>query len=186
MSVYNAPTYTQSTLEQLSDSEISYPYSDEYMTYDGLRHQYRLTRKLFEEHGRNLMVEVPGNNSDKIVNFLNAVQLKVYSHIYMTNRSTRNQLNYLIAKRGLQTMDMAEYRQTFEDMMFMEGCYLLDNGDISTISGVDFDIMQNMSIDVMRNQDRDWAKDAIGLLSVLGLRYSRRYKFFPQGKGETW
>lgn len=186
MATYSAPTYTQSQLSQLSENEITYPYSDEYMVYDGLKHQYRLTRKLFEERGRNLMVEIAGNKPDKINNFLNAVQNKVYTHIYTTNKSTRNQLNYLIAKRGLQTMDMDEYRQTFEDMMFLEGCYLLDNGDITTISGVDFDIMQNMSIDVMRKQDRDWSKDAIGLLSVLGLNYVKRYGFYPQGKGETW
>ena len=37
----------------------------------------------------------------------------------------------------------------------------LDNGDISSISGVDFDTMQNMSIDVMRNQERDFHKDAV-------------------------
>lgn len=186
MAVFEAPTYTQAQLSNMSAEEISYPYSDEYMVYDGLRHQYRLTRKIFEERGRNLLTEIQGNSPDKINNFLYAVQIKVYSHIYTANKSTRNQLDYLIAKRGLMTMDMAEYRQTFEDMMYLEGCYLLDNGDITTISGVDFDIMQNMSIDVMRKQDRDWSKDAIGLLTVLGLNYVKRYGFYPQGKGVTW
>ena len=83
-------------------------------------------------------------------------------------------------------MDMAEYRETFKEMMFIEGCYLLDNGDISGVSGVDLDTMQNMSADVIRNQQRDWHKDAIGLLSMLGLNYARRYDFYPQGKDLYW
>lgn len=186
MAIFTAPTYTQAQLALLEPNEVPYPYSDEYMVYDGLKHQYRLTRKLFEERGRNLLTEISGNNPDKINAFLYAVQTKVYSHIYSTNRSTRNQLNYLIAKRGLRTMGMDEYRQTFEDMMFIEGCYLLDNGDISGVSGVDLDTMQNVSVDVIRNQNRDWHKDAIGLLNVLGLNYAKRYDFYPQGKDINW
>lgn len=184
--MFNAPTFTQAQLSLLQPNEIPYPYSDEEMVYDELKHQYRLTRKCFEERGRNLQVEIAGSDPDKINAFLHAVQLKVYTHIYSTNRSTRNQLNFLIAKRGLKTMDMAEYRETFKEMMFIEGCYLLDNGDISGVSGVDLDTMQNMSADVVRNQNRDWHKDAIGLLSMLGLNYVRRYDFYPQGKDMYW
>lgn len=186
MATFNAPTYTKSQIEQIGTENLSYPYSDDYMVYDGLKHQYRPTRKLFEERGRNLLTDIQGNDPDKINAFLHLVQIKVYTHIYNSNKSTPNQLNFLIAKRGLRTMDMDDYRQTFMDMMFIEGCYLLDNGDISSISGVDLDIMQNISVDVMRHQDRDWSKDAIGLLTVLGLNYYKRYDFFPQGKGITW
>lgn len=184
--MFNAPSFTQAQLSLLRPNEIPYPYNDEEMVYDEVKHQYRLTRKCFEERGRNLQVEIQGNDPDKINAFLHAVQLKVYTHIYSTNRSTRNQLNFLIAKRGLKTMDMAEYRETFKEMMFIEGCYLLDNGDISGVSGVDLDTMQNMSADVIRNQQRDWHKDAIGLLSMLGLNYARRYDFYPQGKDLYW
>ena len=66
--------------------------------------------------------------------------------------------------------------------MFIQGCYLLDNGDLSSVSGVDLDTMQNMSADVMRHQDRDMSKDAIGLLKQLGLNFYGRYYFVPQGK----
>ena len=34
------------------------------------------------------------------------------------------------------------------------------NGDISQFNGVDIDTMQNMSIDVIKNQDRDFSLDA--------------------------
>ena len=88
----------------------------------------------------------------------------------------------MIAKRGIHGYTPYEYRQSFLEAMFIEGEYLLDNGDISSISGVDFDTMQNMSIDVMRNQERDFHKDAVEMLKTLGLRYFGRYKFIPQGK----
>ena len=184
--MFSAPIYTQAQLSLLDKSQIPYPYSDEFMVYDEMKHQYRLTRKAFEEMGRNLQTEIQGSDPDKINAFLHAVQLKVYTKIYSINRSTRNQLNYLIAKRGLKTMDMAEYRETFKEMMLIEGCYLLDNGDISGVTGIDLDTMQNMSVDVMRNQNRDWHRDAIALLNMLGLNYAKRYDFYPQGKDINW
>ena len=77
---------------------------------------------------------------------------------------------------------MYEYRQAFLEAMFIEGCYLLDNGDISAISGIDLDTMQNMSIDVIRNQDRDMHKSSIDALKELGLNYYGRYRFPIVGK----
>ena len=87
----------------------------------------------------------------------------------------------MIAKRGLYGFSPYEYRQAFLEAMFIEGEYLLDNGDISGVSGVDLDTMQNMSDDVIRHQERDMHKDAIELLKTLGLRYFGRYRFIPQG-----
>jgi len=58
---------------------------------------------------------------------------------------------------------------------------LLDNGDLSQVSGVDLDTMQNMSEDVMRRQDRDFNRDAIRILLSLGLNYYGKYTFIPQG-----
>ena len=184
--MFNAPTYTQDQLALLDENQIQYPYSDEYMVYDGLKHQYRLTRKIFEEKGINLQTELPGNNPDKINNFLHGLQVKVYAHIYNSCKSTKNQIDFLIAKRGLRTMDIAEYRDTFKQMMLLEGEYLVRSGDITSVSGVDLDSMQNMSIDVMRKQDRDWCKDALDLCNVLGLHYVKRYDFYPQGKNINW
>lgn len=182
MTFYTAPYYTDEQLEILEEEDIHFPFSDKDATYIGKDHQYELTSKYFEERGRNLGLEISGNTSDKVKLFLAALRRKFYTKIYNTNKSTRQQLNYLIAKRGLNGYSKYEYRQSFLEAMFIEGCYLLDNGDISSITGVDFDTMQNMSEDVMRNQERDFHRDAIGLLKTLGLRYYGRYRFIPQGK----
>lgn len=182
MEIYQAPFYTKEQLAQLDETAIHFPFSDDDATYVGIDHQYELTSKYFQERGRNLEIEISGNDPDKVKHFLKDLRRKVYSRIYNTNKSTRQQLNYIIAKRGIYGYTPYEYRQSFLEAMFIEGEYLLDNGDISSISGTDFDTMQNMSIDVMRNQERDFHKDAVEMLKTLGLRYFGRYKFIPQGK----
>lgn len=182
MNIYQAPFYTREQLGLLDEKEIHFPFSDDDAVYIGLDHQYELTSKYFQERGRNLETEISGNQPDKVKLFLTTLRRKFYSRIYNTNKSTRQQINYMIAKRGICGYTPYEYRQAFLEAMFIEGEYLLDNGDISSIAGVDFDTMQNMSADVMRNQERDFHKDAIEMLKTLGLRYFGRYKFIPQGK----
>ena len=182
MEIFQAPFYTKEELAQLNESQITFPFSDDDATYIGLDHQYELTSKYFEERGRNLESEIEGTQPDKVKHFLSALRRKFYTKIYNTNKSTRQQLNFMIAKRGIRGYTPYEYRQAFLEAMFIEGEYLLDNGDISSISGVDFDTMQNMSEDVMRNQERDFHRDAIQMLKTLGLRFYGRYRFIPQGK----
>lgn len=182
MEIYQAPFYTEEELALLDEKSIHFPFSDKDATYVGLDHQYELTSKYFEERGRNLELEISGNQPDKVKLFLTTLRRKFYSRIYNTNKSTRPQINYIIAKRGIHGYTPFEYRQAFLEAMFIEGEYLLDNGDIASIAGVDFDTMQNMSADVMRNQERDFHKDAIEMLKTLGLRYFGKYRFIPQGK----
>lgn len=182
MDRYVAPYYTEEQLEELTESEIHFPFSDKDATYVGLDHQYELTSKYFQERGRNLEVEIDGNQPDKVKLWLTALRRKFYTKIYNTNKSTRQQINYMIAKRGLKGYSPYEYRQAFLEAMFVEGEYLLDNGDISGVAGVDLDTMQNMSGDVMRGQERDFHKDALDMLKTLGLRFYGRYSFIPQGK----
>lgn len=179
--MYQPPFYSEKDIERIGVDKISYPFNDKDATYNSLYHQYELTSSYFEERGRNLLLEIEGTDPEKVRHFLTALRLKFYTWIYTHNRSSRSQLNYLIAVRSLREMHPFEYRQMFLEAMFIEGCYLLDNGDISNMAGVDFDTMQNMSADVMRNQDRDMHKDAIGLLKELGLNFYGKYMFVPQG-----
>lgn len=182
MNFYQAPYYTKAQLEQLDESQVHFPFSDDDATYVGKDHQYELTSQYFQERGRNLEIEVEGNEPDRVKHFLRAVRNKVYTGIYNNNKSTRQQMNYKIA-RGLGLgYSPYEYRQAFLEVMFIEGCYLLDNGDISGVAGIDLDTMQNMSNDVVRNQNRDFHKDAIGGLKTLGLWFYGKYRFIPQGK----
>ena len=181
MNFYTAPCYTRTMLEQLDESEVHFPFTDEDAVYDGFNHQYRLTADYFYQRGRNLVAEIEGTDPEKVRHFLKYLQMKVYNYIYTHSKSTRPQLNYMIAKRGVRGYSPYQYRQAFLEAMYLEGCYLLDNGDLSQVSGVDLDTMQNMSEDVMRRQDRDFNRDAIRILLSLGLNYYGKYTFIPQG-----
>lgn len=178
---YFAPFYTKEQIDIMGEDLLHYPFSDDDAVYIGLDHQYELTSKYFQERGRNLEVEIDGNQPDKVRIWLTALRRKFYTKIYNTNKSTRQQLNYIIAVRGIRGYTPFEYRQAFLEAMFIEGEYLLDNGDISGVAGIDLDTMQNMSEDVVRNQERDFHKDAIEMLKTLGLRYYGRYSVIPQG-----
>ena len=171
---YIAPFYTKEQIDIMGEDLLHYPFSDDDAVYIGLDHQYELTSKYFQ-------VEIDGNQPDKVRIWLTALRRKFYTKIYNTNKSTRQQLNYIIAVRGIRGYTPFEYRQAFLEAMFIEGEYLLDNGDISGVAGIDLDTMQNMSEDVVRNQERDFHKDAIEMLKTLGLRYYGKYNVIPQG-----
>ena len=181
MSTFVPPYYTDEQKEVLGIENLEFPFSDKNATYRGLEHQYELTSEYFQERGRNLELEIEGNDPDKVTHFLAMLRRKVYTKIYNQSKSSRRQINYMIAKRGLWGFSKYEYREAFLEMMFIEGEYLLDNGDIASVAGVDLDTMQNMSQDVMRNQERDFHKDCIEMMKTLGLRYYGRYRFIPQG-----
>jgi len=181
MRFYEAPFYTEEQLMELDEKQIKFPFSDKDAVYIGKDHQYELTSAYFQERGVNLEKLLDGNEPDRVANFLRYLRLKFYTRIYNTNKSTRQQLNFMIAKKGLLGYTMYEYRQAFLEAMFLEGEYLAYNGDISQVSGVDLDNMQSIDIRTTREEDRDFSKDSIELLKTLGLRYFGKYRFIPQG-----
>lgn len=185
MNFYTPNEYTQAQLELLDNDEVVYPYSDEYAIYLGKKHQYELTRKYFEERGINLEKEESlGTGANRVQIFLTYLRIKFYNYMYSHSKSPRRVINYMIAKRGINGFEMYEYREDFLEAMFLEGEYLLKNGDISQFNGVDIDTMQNMNIDVIKSQDRDFSLDAKRKLVQLGLNFYGQYRFIIQD--EEW
>ena len=93
MNFYTAPFYTEEELAQLDETEVHFPFSDKDATYIGKDHQYELTSAYFQERGVNLEKKVPGNEPDKVAQFLKELRHKVYLYIYTHNRSPRNTMN---------------------------------------------------------------------------------------------
>ena len=48
MKTYVAPFYTKEQLEELDESQIHFPFSDDDAVYIGKTHQYELTSKYFQ------------------------------------------------------------------------------------------------------------------------------------------
>ena len=70
MKIYNAPFYTESALEELTEEQVHFPFSDKDATYDGLFHQYQLTERYFEERGVSLHEKIEGSDPEKVKHFL--------------------------------------------------------------------------------------------------------------------
>lgn len=186
MKFYEAPHYTQTQLDGMTEKEVHFPFSDDDAVYIGRDHQYELTAKYFTQRGVNLSIELEGNDPEKVKHFLRDLRMKVYLYIYTHSKSPRVVLNFIIARRGIRGYSLYEYRQAFLEAMFLEGCYMLRNGDVATIAGVDFDQMASMPDDVLRAEDRDMHKDAVRALQILGLSYYGQYRIMPCGMGVDW
>ena len=187
MNYFNSPNYTETQLQQMDLKDIVFPFSDEYMYYDGKRHQYIIKEKALDEIDNSWKKKLTDKTPNGVKNFLLATSLKFYTYAYQHSRSTNNQINYLIAKRGLKSYpNMMEYRQAIINAMVDLAFYLNDNGDLSRVSGVDLESMTSMSIDTIRYEERDYPQRFKQTMSDLGLAYFGRYSFMVTGVGEEW
>ena len=187
MTIFNAPFYTQTQLQQMEIQDISFPYSDDYLRYIGIDHQYELTEKALNEVNLEWKKKLADKSANGVKNFLISVRFKFYAYAYHHSKSNNPQINYLIAKRGIKTYpNMYEYRHNIKLAMIQLAFYMLENGDISSISGVDVESMTSLSIDTIRYEERDYPNRFRQTMLDLGLAYYGRYKFLPSGCGKDW
>ena len=185
---FQATYYTETQIENLEESEMVFPYSDVYARYIGKYHQYEPTEVLFNLNGINIKKRLEvSQDGITVQSFLSYVRFKFYLYVYSHSKSPRPVMNFLIARRGLKSYpSMYEYRNDILQAMVYLGEYLLDNGDLSQISGVDFDTMSALPIEQLRNEDRDYPARFGNLMSTLGLRYYGSYRIIPYGIGKEW
>ena len=187
MTIFQAPFYTQTQLQQLEIDEITFPYSDDYMRYVGIDHQYELSEQALNMVDTNWKTKLTDKSANGVKNFLIAVRKKFYTYAYTHSKSSNPQINYLIAKKGIKTYpNMYEYRHSLKEAMIDLAFYLLENGDLSRISGVDVESMTSLSIDTIRYEERDYPQRFRQTMLDLGLSYYGRYRFMPSGIGKEW
>lgn len=126
-----------------------YPFDDEIMTYDYNTHKYVLTERGVEiELGENLDVILnttdDANPSTLAERILKRVSQTVYRYIY---RDTQNEawLEYILAKHP-------PLRDRVKEMLQAQLMYMLENGDISLYSGVNFARGQIMDVNALRDR----------------------------------
>lgn len=150
-----------------------YPQDDEIMTYDYNVHRYVLTERGVErELGENLdlILNTAGdaNPSTLAERILKRVSQTVYRYIY---RDTQGEawLEYILAKHP-------PLRDRIKEMLQAQLMYMLENGDISLYSGVNFARGQIMDVNALR--DRAVVAPDVEYLAnetVEGLGYSLKY-----------
>lgn len=185
---YQAPYYTQTQIDNLEVNQMQFPYSDDYARYLGKEHQYEPTQALFNANGIDISKRLETTQTGlSVENFLKYVRFKFYLFVYSHSKSTRPVMNYIIAKRGIRSYpNVYEYRNDILNAMVYLGEYLLDNGDLTQIAGVDFDSMTALPIEQLRNEDRDYPARFRNLMSTLGLCYYGYYRIMPSGIGKEW
>ena len=187
MRFYTPNYYDEAQIDMMDISDFVFPFNDDYMDYDGRTHHYILKEKALDVVDSNWKKRLTDKSPNGVRNLLIATSIKFYNYAYQHSRSNNNQINYLIAKRGLKSYpNMFEYREAIKNAMVDLAFYLLDNGDLSRISGVDLESMTSMSIDTIRYEERDYPQRFRQTMSDLGLAYYGRYTFIPRGVGEEW
>lgn len=187
MTFFQPNYYDEAQIQYMDLEDFVFPFNDDFMTYDGKKHQYILKEKALDVVDSSWKKRLTDKTPNGAKNLLIATSIKFYTYAYQHSRSNNNQINFLIAKRGLKSYpNMFEYREAIKSAMVDLAFYLLDNGDLSRISGVDLESMTSMSIDTMRYEERDYPQRYKQTMSDLGLAYYGRYSFIPTGIGKEW
>lgn len=187
MNIFEAPTYDDEIILNMNIEDISFPYTDRKAYYNGKTHRYELKEEALNEIDNGWKKKLTDKSANGVKTFFNLVTLKFYKYAYTHSRSSNSQINYLIAKRGLKSYpNNFEYRNAVIDAMVELAFYLLDNGDLASVSGVDLESMTSMSIETMRYEERDYPQRFKQTMVDIGLAYFGRYKFLATGCGEEW
>lgn len=125
----------------------SYPYSDDDMIYDYDSHRYVLTERYVSRSlGENLdmILNAAGdaNPSTLASRFLRRVSNAVYGYIYKDNPNVER-IEYYLAKH-------APLRPWIKDMLEEQTLYMLMNGDIGIMSGLNISKGQAMELYKLR------------------------------------
>lgn len=150
-----------------------FPRDDGIMTYDMATHRYVLTeRGVLTELGEDLdlILNATGdaNPSTLASRFLRRVSQTVYTYLY---RDTMNEqwLEYILAK-------YPPLRDTVKEMLQAQLLYMLMNGDIGLMSGVNVAKGQAMDIDALRGRSRIAPEvEDLAMRTISGLGYCLKY-----------
>lgn len=135
----------------MANDNQKYPYDDEIMRYDYNTHRYVLTeRGVLSELGENLdlILNATGdaNPSSLAERFLKRVSQVVYTTLYR-NSQGEEFLEYILAT-------YPQLRARVKEMLQAQTLYMLMNGDIGLMSGVNVAKGQAMDIDALRGRAR--------------------------------
>lgn len=115
-----------------SSTVITYPFSDDMMIYDKVRHRYVLTEKGVEiATGIRLSLQVNtalGETNNVVNYYLRLISDRIYNFIY-SKADNERLLEYVMAKSET-------CRQMLFDAMIAQTVYFVVNGDISQFAGV--------------------------------------------------
>ena len=170
--IFKAPIYTEQQIEEYEENEMQFPFSSKYMVYDGVKRQYIPTQELLIKHGIDLneFLESSGEEGAVKVNAeLEYISDQIYTFIGKISGSSIETLKCIIAKGIRRGISPFRFRVMFEEVLWKQARFYVNNDDLTKSTGVDLDQKQWISKGVLNFEDRQIDPQVKVMLMDLGL-----------------
>lgn len=189
--IFEAPFYTTEQLKALNEEDLIFPFSTEYMRYDGLKQQYIPTEELLNKHGVDLkgFLASTGRNSPTNVNEeLEYISDQIYTCIFKNSGSSIETLKCIVAKSIRRGMAPFRFRLLFEEILWKQARFYINNDDPTKTTGIDIEQKQWINKGVLVNEDRQIDPQVKAMLMQLGLTWVGSYDkmFFGLVAQKNW
>lgn len=176
--LFKAPIYTDEQIEEMDEKEMTFPYTSKYMRYDSLKRQYIPTEALLLKHGIRLGDFLTSAGEDAQANIneeLEYISDQIYTHINKNSGSNIETLKWIIAKGVKRGISPFRFRLLFEEILWKQARFYVDNDDPSKSTGIDMEQKQWLNKGVLVNEDRHIDPKVKIMLMDLGLCWAGSY-----------
>lgn len=172
---YKAPNYTEEQIDEMSESQLHFPFSNKYMVYNAIKRQYIPTEALLIKHGINIREYLENYSPIEINNELEYVSDQIYTYINKNSGSSAETLKCIIAKGIKLGISPFRFRVMFEEILWKQAKYYLNNDDHTKATGIDLEQKQWLNKGVLNNEDRNIEPKVKVMLMDLGLCWIGSY-----------
>ncbi len=188
---YEAPYYSEEQLFKIDEKDLKFPFSSKYLSYDSVKRQYIPTEALLIEHGIDLnsfLLSTGEDTPDRRNEELEFISDQIYTYIDKNSGSNVETLKFIIAKGIRRGMSPFRFRLRFEEIMWKQARFYINNDDLTKSSGVDMEQKQWVTKDVLNNEDRNIDPKVKVMLMDLGLTWVGSYdeQFCRYVLNENW
>lgn len=189
--IFEAPFYTVEQLKALNEEDLIFPFSTEYMRYDGLKQQYIPTEELLNKHGIDLkgFLASTGRNAPIDINEeLEYISDQIYTCIFKNSGSNIDTLKCIVAKGIRRGISPYRFRLLFEEILWKQARFYVNNDDPTKTTGIDMEQKQWLNKGVLINEDRQIDPQVKVMLMQLGLSWVGSYDkmFFSLVSQKKW
>ena len=176
--IYQAPIYTEEQIEEMEEKDMVFPFSSKYMVYNSLKRQYVPTEELLIKHGVNLrafLVSTGNYSPTQIQNELEYISDQIYTYINKNSGSNIETLKCIVAKGIRRGVSPYRFRVMFEEILWKQARFYVDNDDLTKSTGVDMEQKQWLNKGVLNYEDRHIDPKIKIMLLDLGLSWVGSY-----------
>lgn len=176
--IFTAPYYTEEQIEEMEESEMAFPYSSKYMRYDSIKRQYIPTEALLLKHGIDIHGFLAATGEDTPINVENELEFisdQIYALISKNSGSSAQTLKWIIAKGIRLGMSHYRFRLAFEEILWKQARFYVNNDDPTKATGLDMEQKQWLNKGVLFIEDRQIDPKIKTALIDLGLMWNGSY-----------